>query len=149
MNNCTCALILSVKDFFTIGLSVIAIVVSIATFVFQIKLNSRNFTLHDKYILLYENFPKAIGELLRMNSVNVEHIEPVKDMINEEVKPSFSFLRFRNTKKHNEIKAILSSIEEYVCKLIEGTDNQETRNNLEKKMIEFYKTLDKYLFFKR
>lgn len=84
-----------------------------------------------------------------MNSVNVEHIEPVKDMINEEVKPSFSFLRFRNTKKHNEIKAILSSIEEYVCILIEGTDNQETRNNLEKKMIEFYKTLDKYLFFRR
>lgn len=44
MNNCTCALILSVKDFITIGLSVIAIVVSIATFVFQIKFEKFYFT---------------------------------------------------------------------------------------------------------
>lgn len=70
-----------------------------------------------------------------------------KDYICEQVKNKFSFIRFRNEKKFKEIKNLLNTIEDLVCKLLEDEDYSDRVKKIEKTMSKFYKVVDKYLYF--
>lgn len=128
-------------------LSIIAILISIIAIIIPIRLYGKNIVLAEKYHLIYEEFSKKIDLLLREKNLEIGMVENVKDFICNEIKPAFSFIRFRNGKKYTCIKNILNEIENCVCKLIEAEDNFECRKNLSSQMEKFYKTLDKYFHF--
>lgn len=127
--------------------SFVAILVSVVAIIIPIRIYGKNVVLAENYKLIYEEFPKKIDLLLRKKNVEVLDVEDVKDFICNHIKPAFSFIKFRNYKKHDAIKKILNDLENCICQLIEHDDNFECRKQVNSNMMKFYKTLDKYLHF--
>ena len=134
-------------EIISIVASAFAIVISTIAIIIPIRIYGKNVVLSENYKLIYEEFSKIIDSLLRKRNVEVKDVEEVKDFICSNIKPAFSFLKFRNYKKYTTIKNILSDLENCVCQLIEHDDNFECRKKVNYNIKMFYKKLDKYLHF--
>ncbi len=134
-------------------LSIVAIVISVICLIVQFrkekKYHSKQKMLEEIYDTIYINFPKKMDEFLKQKSVSEECVNNIKDYICDELKPVFSFIRFRNEKKYREIKQQLSRIEDVVCSLLDDDDCFMEKKKIEEEIKNFYKMLDKYFLFSR
>lgn len=130
-------------------LSLAAIIISVCCLLFQIiyenKFRSKQKIMDEIYDIIYVKFPKKMDDFLKQRICNEDSINDIKDFICDEMKPVFSFIRFRNVKRYNLIKNHLSKIEDLVCKLLDCNDCFECKKQLELAIKKFYKSIDKYL----
>jgi len=134
-------------------LSILAIVISVGTLIIQFavekKYHSKQKMLDEIYQLVYVKFPKKMDDFLKLKNISEQTVNEIKDFLCDDLKPVFSFIRFRNEQKYDEIKNCLSEIEDLSCSILNCDDTFKKRKEIENKIKHFFKVADKYFLFSK